>query len=63
MAATIKVLGIPGSLRVGAFNRMALRAAKDLAPEGMEVELCEIRDIPMYDGDVEANQGLPASVV
>jgi len=62
MTAPIKVLGIPGSLRVGSFNRMALRAAGELAPEGMVFETCEIREIPMYDGDVEAAEGLPDSV-
>ena len=63
MSATIKVLGIPGSLRAGSFNRMALRAAGELAPDGVVFETCEIRDIPFYDGDLEAAHGLPASVV
>ena len=63
MTETIKVLGIPGSLRAGSFNRMALRAAGELAPDGVLFETCEIRDIPMYDGDLEASHGLPASVV
>ena len=62
MTAPIKVLGIPGSLRAGSFNRMALRAAGELAPEGMIFETCEIREIPMYDGDVEVAEGLPDSV-
>jgi chromate reductase len=62
MNAPIKVLGIPGSLRAGSFNRMALRAAGELAPEGMIFETCEIREIPMYDGDVETAEGLPDSV-
>ena len=62
MTVPIKVLGIPGSLRAGSFNRMALRAAGELAPEGMVFETCEIREIPMYDGDVEAAEGLPDSV-
>ena len=63
MTDVIRVLGIPGSLRAGSFNRMALRAAQALAPADMEIEVCEIRDIPMYDGDVEASTGLPDSVV
>ena len=62
MTAPIKVLGISGSLRAGSFNRMALRAAGELAPEGIIFETCEIREIPMYDGDVEATTGLPDSV-
>lgn len=62
MTTPIKVLGIPGSLRAASFNRMALRAAGELAPEGMVFETCEIREIPMYDGDLEAAEGLPDSV-
>ncbi len=60
---TLKVLCIPGSLRAAAFSRKALQACIDNAPEGMEFETVEIRDIPFYDGDVEASSGLPASVV
>jgi chromate reductase len=60
---TLKILAIPGSLRAAAFSRKALQACIDHAPEGMEFETVEIRDIPFYDGDVEATTGLPASVV
>jgi chromate reductase len=31
------VLGISGSLRAGSYNRALLRAARDLAPAGMEI--------------------------
>jgi chromate reductase len=47
---TIKVLAISGSLRKASFNTLALRAAAELAPEGMEVTLYDgLRDIPLYD--------------
>lgn len=59
---TLTVLAIPGSLRAGAFSRMALKACIDHAPAGMVFETAEIRDIPFYDGDLEAASGLPASV-
>ncbi len=62
MTKTLNVLGISGSLRKASWNTIALRAAQKLAPEGMNIEIAEIRDIPFYDGDVEA-EGLPASVV
>jgi chromate reductase len=58
MSDVIKVLAIPGSLRRASFNRMALAAAAELAPEGMVIETCEIRGLPFYDGDVEA-AGMP----
>ncbi|MEV6522917.1 NADPH-dependent FMN reductase [Longispora sp. NPDC051575] len=50
----ITVLGISGSLRAGSFNTALLRAARQLAPAGMTVELYEgLRDIPPYDGDTD----------
>ncbi|MCC7535737.1 MAG: NAD(P)H-dependent oxidoreductase [Deltaproteobacteria bacterium] len=57
-----RVIGIAGSLRKGSFNRALLRAAKELAPEGLEIDIAEIRDFPLYDADVEA-AGMPEVVV
>ncbi len=57
----IKVLAISGSLRKASYNTAALRAAQELAPEGMTIEIASIADIPFYDGDVQA-QGIPAAV-
>src|SRR5512137_1299658 len=60
--ADLDVLGIAGSLRAGSFNRALLRAAQELAPPGMAVRAWEgLRDLPPYDGDVEA-AGFPAPV-
>jgi chromate reductase len=50
----MRVLGIPGSLRSGSYNRALLRAARDLAPAGMEIVDFDLRELPFYDGDVEA---------
>lgn len=57
-----RILGIPGSLRRGSYNRGLIRAAVELAPEGVEVTPFELHAIPLYDADVEA-QGDPAPVV
>ena len=57
----MNVLGISGSLRQGSYNTMALRAAKQLAPPGMNITIADIRPIPMYDEDVRT-AGLPAPV-
>ena len=60
--ADLDVLGIAGSLRAGSFNRALLRAAQELAPPGMALRAWEgLRDLPPYDGDVEA-AGFPAPV-
>jgi chromate reductase len=55
------VLGIAGSHRGGSYNAALLRAAREVAPIGMEIEEFDIRELPFYDGDVEA-AGDPASV-
>ncbi|MDQ3547897.1 MAG: NAD(P)H-dependent oxidoreductase [Chloroflexota bacterium] len=56
-----RILGIPGSLRKASFNRGLIRAAQEVAPEGVEIELYDLGEIPLYNGDVEA-QGVPAAV-
>jgi NAD(P)H-dependent FMN reductase len=58
----IKIIGLSGSLRQGSFNTALLRAARGLMPEGAELDIKTIRDIPLYDGDLEAAQGIPQSV-
>jgi NAD(P)H-dependent FMN reductase len=55
------ILAIAGSLREKSFNAMLLRAASELAPAGTTVEAASIKDIPLYDGDVEAT-GIPPAV-
>src|SRR5437868_5870404 len=57
----MKILGISGSLRKGSFNTMLLNAAVKLAPAGTTIEVASIRDIPLYDGDVES-AGFPPAV-
>lgn len=56
------ILGISGSLRKGSFNTALLRAAAELAPEGVRVEVVTLVDIPPYDDDVPMEQGFPAPV-
>jgi chromate reductase len=57
----IRILGIAGSLRRGSFNRAALRAAGLLVPEGAEIDIFELDQIPPFNQDNEQNP--PASVV
>jgi NAD(P)H-dependent FMN reductase len=54
------ILAISGSLRRASYNTMLARAAASLASR-CPIELVSIRDIPLYDGDLEA-EGIPASV-
>ena len=49
----IIVAGICGSLREGSLNRGLLRAAVELAPAGMEIQIyTRLGDIPPYNDDV-----------
>lgn len=57
----VRVLGIAGSLRRHSLNAATLRAALDLAPDGMIIEIFDIAPIPLYNEDVR-QQGFPASV-
>jgi len=57
------IIGISGSLRTGSFNTALLHAAGEEMPPGAELEIATIKGIPLYDGDVEAAQGLPEAVV
>lgn len=58
---TVQILALSGSLRAGSFNTAALRAAVELAPEDVRIEIGSIREIPLYDDDVRA-AGIPAPV-
>ena len=57
----MKVVAISGSLRIKSFNTALLDAARELAPDGMEVHIEKLSAIPIYDADLQA-KGFPASV-
>ena len=58
----LKVLAISGSLRKASYNTAALRAAQEVAPDGMAIEIVSIADIPFYNADVQ-EQGFPGAVM
>jgi chromate reductase len=50
----LRILGISGSLRRGSHNTSLLRAAAELLPPGVELEVYEgLRDLPPYDADLD----------
>ncbi|HEY2004456.1 MAG TPA: NAD(P)H-dependent oxidoreductase [Candidatus Saccharimonadia bacterium] len=51
----LNITGIAGSLRSGSYNRAALRAAAELCPEEVEIQMVNLRDIPSYNEDRESN--------
>ena len=58
----VHLLGISGSLRAGSFNTALLRAARQLAGDGIALDVATLHGIPLYDADLEARDGLPAAV-
>lgn len=58
---SISVLGISGSLRAASFNSAALRAAQELAPAGMTIDIADISGIPLYQEEVY-QAGFPPAV-
>ncbi len=61
-AAMPTIVAISGSLRAKSYNTMLLHAAVAAAPPGVTFDVASIRDIPLYDGDVEAASGPPPAV-
>lgn len=59
MSYTVAVL--VGSLRKGSFTRKVAQALIDLAPDSLDMRIVEIRDLPLYNQDDEANP--PPAVV
>jgi len=60
-----KILVFAGSARRDSFNKkLAAIAAAKATARGAEVELIDLADYPMplYDGDLEEGQGVPATV-
>jgi chromate reductase, NAD(P)H dehydrogenase (quinone) len=59
----MKVLAISGSLRDDSFNTKLLRAAAELAPDSVEIELWNgLKAVPPFDEDDEGEQA-PAGAV
>jgi chromate reductase len=62
MSAAPRILAFAGSTREASFNKRLVRvAAAGARAAGAEVTVIDLRDhpLPLYDGDLEASQGLP----
>ncbi|HET7225975.1 MAG TPA: NAD(P)H-dependent oxidoreductase [Candidatus Eisenbacteria bacterium] len=58
---TLHVLAMAGSLRRASFNRGLVRAARDLAMPGIDLEIFDLAPLPLFNEDVRA-AGPPDSV-
>lgn len=61
MSTAIRILGVCGSLRQKSYNMYALKAVRELMPEGMAMEIAGIGDIPLFNQDV-CDKGFPPAV-
>lgn len=55
MEKTLKVIGFAGSLRSGSYNKALLRAATDLLPGDLELEIFDLDGIPGFNQDIEVD--------
>jgi len=56
----LKILGFAGSLRKDSYNKALLRAAEELLPSNVTMEVFEIEGIPLFNQDTEKD--MPAKV-
>jgi chromate reductase len=59
--APVKIIGLSGSLRQRSFNTGLLHAARELAPDGVTIEIADLSQLPLYNDDVR-QAGYPAPV-
>jgi chromate reductase, NAD(P)H dehydrogenase (quinone) len=53
----VRILAIPGSLRAGSHNVALARAAVELAPKGVEIEVFDgLGALPLYDDDLDGEE-------
>ena len=57
----IKVLAFAGSLRKGSYNKALVRAAVEVKPDSVDIEVFDLEGIPPYNFDLE--QQMPQKVV
>lgn len=57
MSDYIQLVGLSGSLRKGSYNTLLLKAAAQLLPTDVSMEIVSIADIPLYNADLD----LPAA--
>lgn len=56
------IIAISGSLRRGSYNTALLRAAAEVAPSNVTIEIASIAGFPLYDADFESAEGVPGLV-
>ncbi len=55
----LRILGVPGSLRKNAYSLGLLRAAVEVAPKDVRIELADIHGFPLFNQDDEKSPPEP----
>jgi len=58
----MRIVAFAGSLRRASYNRGLIRAATEVAPAGVAIEILDLGAIPLFNQDIE-DAGEPVSVV
>jgi len=58
MNKSFSILGFAGSLRKGSYNKALLRAALELLPKGVKLEIFNLEGIPPFNQDLETRMPL-----
>lgn len=53
MSDYIQLIGLSGSLRKGSYNTKLLKAAAQLLPPDVSMDIVSIEDIPLYNADLD----------
>ena len=52
----IRILALSGSLREASYNSAAIEAMQVLAPDNIEIDICSIGDLPLFNPDREGER-------
>lgn len=52
----IRILALSGSLREASYNSAAIEAMQVLAPDNIEIDICPIGDLPLFNPDREGER-------
>ena len=62
-SGVVRLVGIAGSLRAHSYNRALLRAAQELSPPDLVIEIQDLAELPLFNEDLETPaSGAPAAV-
>lgn len=62
MSEVINVVALVGSLRRESHNKSLVQTAQSVAPANMNVTIWPLDEIPLYNNDVEVEEGFPTAV-